>query len=52
MQCIRRIRQLIPIKFATGYETREEPETEWTPMFSRWWMWLGRCYKVKHTPLV
>ena len=46
-----RIRQATPTKFATAYRTREEPETEWTPMFSTWWMWLGRCFKVRHTAI-
>lgn len=48
---IRRIRQLVPTHFATAYRTREEPATEWAPVFSTWWMWFGRCFKVRHTAI-
>lgn len=48
---IRRARQLIPTKFATGYRTRDDGEAEWKPMFTTWWMWFGRCYRVQHTAI-
>lgn len=51
MKRIRRLRQLVPTYFATAYRTHEEPAAEWTPMFSTWWMWLGRCFRVKHTEI-
>lgn len=59
---IRRVRQLIPTKFATGYRVPnvavEQPqpplvyiEAGSTPTFTTWWMWLGRCFKVRHTAI-
>jgi len=51
MNRIRRIRQLIPTKFATGYRTQGDDKSEWTPMFSTWWMWMGRCFRVRHTAI-
>lgn len=42
---IRRIRQLIPTKFATSYGSVQDQVT--VPMFATWWMWLGRCYRVR-----
>jgi len=44
---IRRIRQLVPTKFATGHRRSVDDGKTWTPMFTTWWMWLGRCYKVR-----
>jgi hypothetical protein len=48
---VRRVRQLIPTKFATANQTSEDDGKTWRPIFSTWWMWLGRCYKVKHTAI-
>jgi hypothetical protein len=48
---IRRMRQLIPTKFATAYRTREDSGHEWKPVFTTWWMWLGRCFRVNHTAI-
>ncbi|HEY1690037.1 MAG TPA: hypothetical protein VGF95_14375 [Solirubrobacteraceae bacterium] len=42
---IRRLRQLVPTKFATVVE--EQHGTGWQPVFIRWWMWLGRSYRVE-----
>jgi hypothetical protein len=47
---IRRLRQLIPTKFATVYRTvspRDGIEPN-TPMFCTWWMVWGKCYRVNH----
>jgi hypothetical protein len=61
MKRIRRLRQLIPTKFATGHRVQAveithstipvQGEGDWRPVFSTWWMWLGRCYRVKHTAI-
>ena len=53
---IRRTRQLVPTKFATGVRrggpdiTSSEPDGR-RPVFVSWWMWLGRCYRVRETDL-
>jgi hypothetical protein len=44
---IRRIRQLIPTKFATANRTSSDDGKTWTPQFVTWWMWLGHCYRVR-----
>jgi hypothetical protein len=47
---IKRIRQLAPTKFATGYihHPAHEPATA---EFATWWMWLGRVFKHHVTVL-
>jgi hypothetical protein len=45
---LRRIRQLIPTKFATAYrEGVNGRPSDGTPTFASWWMWGGRCFNVK-----
>jgi hypothetical protein len=41
----RRIRQLVPTKFATAYVA--DPDGRNEPTFCTWWMWLGRSFAVK-----
>ena len=58
MRKIRRLRQLVPTKFATAYrshaphsETRCDqeacPEHFGTATFASWWMWLDHPFRVK-----
>ena len=56
MKHSKRLRQLIPTKFATGVRrggpaivSRESDGLR--PTFITWWMWLGRCYRVRETDL-
>lgn len=61
MTRIRRLRQLIPTKFATAYRvlsgeiTYSSIPVQWEgnshPVFTTWWMWLGRSFHVKHTAI-
>jgi hypothetical protein len=57
---IRRLRQLVPTKFATGHRVQAFEITnnapimggeDWRPVFTTWWMWLGRCYRTRHTAI-
>jgi hypothetical protein len=41
---IRRMRQLVPTKFATVYGDVERGNV---PVFCTWWMWFGRSFKVE-----
>lgn len=50
----RRIRQLIPTKFATAYRTNhgEGEEVEpYDPEFCTWWMVWGKCFAIKRTAI-
>jgi hypothetical protein len=50
MRKLRRIRQLIPTKFATACRelgTDENPKDE--PVFIQWWMWMGHSFKVQRS---
>ena len=50
MRKIRRLRQLIPTKFATAYGAHTDEGV--VPTFCTWWMFLGRSFKVQRTALV
>lgn len=42
-----RIRQVIPTKFATANRTSFDDGKTWEPRFVTWWMWAGKCFKIK-----
>lgn len=45
---IRRLRQIVPTKFATAYREGVEDGKGGTPIFATWWMVWGRCFRVNH----
>jgi hypothetical protein len=50
----RRIRQLVPTKFATISRPHfpdlpDDHPDQGHPEFVRWWMWLGRSYRINRT---
>jgi hypothetical protein len=44
-----RLRQIVPTKFANGYRESIDNGKTWTPMFTTWWMWKGKCFRIKRT---
>lgn len=45
-----RVRQLIPTRFATTHRPSYWGQ-DLGPIRTRWWMWRGRCFWVRHTPM-
>lgn len=40
------MKNLIPKKYKTKYSTEGDQQFGCT-----WWMWLGKCFRIKHYPL-
>ena len=56
MRRIRRIRQLVPTKFATVHrmvfpDLPDDHPDQNAPEFVRWWMWMGRCFRIQRTAI-
>lgn len=43
---LRRVRQLVPTRFATAYRSGGK---DGKPVFVTWWMMWGRSFRVKRT---